>query len=396
MAIYDWEMPREQMDQLIRKGAICAECARQLSVGIQWRPELRRVAYLLRCGYSLQHQGIEVPFAPNPMDVPGYNLCENKTRRNEMENRMSTAVGPARARELASFSQSTLGMTKAKEIVMSLWPEAPAIEVEKASILCTQYGLNPLMGHLALVKYDKYEGTGDKRHKVGEDWVRIIPIKANRLIVSQIKGLKRWSYMDNTPRVMTEAEEKMIYGEAKKDRVRAITKLKAFFVDCEPSEVQGYGEIMLNASLKGAEKGNSYQNMAFIRSERNAFDRLAPGSLPDDIVVVDDYSMREMTPQPRQPQITTVDSELWPEEDTVENTGRNTIIEATPPAREDTVIKTRKLDSIQDLFTACYQDFQLQPKQVMDMLKVDRPTALVEPPGTLYMEIAKEISKTKK
>lgn len=80
-----------------------------------------------------------------------------------------------------------------------------------------------------------------------------------------------------------------------------------------------------------------------------------------------------------------------------------TVIEATaveiPTARESrqsAPVKTRKLDSIQDLWNACYEDFGLKPKDVLNILKVDSPTSLTEAPGDLYMEVATEVAKTKK
>jgi hypothetical protein len=55
-------------------------------------------------------------------------------------------------------------------------------------------------------------------------------------------------------------------------------------------QASGYGKYPKDARLIGEDKGNSHANMAFIRSERNAFSRLFPdANMPkSDIPVVDE------------------------------------------------------------------------------------------------------------
>ena len=174
------------------------------------------------------------------------------------------------------------GMTKkqAMYLLQTVWPEAPEVEIIKAAMICHQYGLNPLMKQIALVRFKKW----DEGHKgvIGESWEIIIGIKANRLIAQQ-KGL-RYSYIDG-PRVMTEQEQVDIFGEVELDKVKAITRVK----DRDGNEYPGYGFWPKNKNVHGADKGNSPLNMAFIRSERNALDKMAPGALPEVDAIDDAY-----------------------------------------------------------------------------------------------------------
>ncbi|GAI77639.1 unnamed protein product, partial [marine sediment metagenome] len=93
-----------------------------------------------------------------------------------------------------------------------------------------------------------------------------------------------FSYLDDTPRVMTDEEQKRIYGSVDSTKIMAITKLK----DSKGNEASGYGAWPLGEEPYGAEKGNTKANMAFIRSERNALDRLFAGEMPQGIQVVDE------------------------------------------------------------------------------------------------------------
>jgi hypothetical protein len=71
------------------------------------------------------------------------------------------------------------------------------------------------------------------------------------------------------------------------ERIWAITKLK-ISDDIYP----GYGNWPKNAIAYGSDKGNSQRNMAFIRSESNALDKMAPGESDEsDGVDVFDASM---------------------------------------------------------------------------------------------------------
>ena len=180
---------------------------------------------------------------------------------------------------VAKVEPRALGITKeyAVYLLKTIWPTAPDPEVVKAALICARYGLDPLLKEVSLIKFDRREWNAQtkQREKVGEDWVAVLGIKANRKIASN-HGTRRYSYTDG-PRVMTEEEQKAILGEVEPDRIWAITKIQ----DRDGNVYPGYGFWPRETKVYGDDKGNSARNMAFIRSERNALDRMAPGELPD-------------------------------------------------------------------------------------------------------------------
>jgi hypothetical protein len=153
-----------------------------------------------------------------------------------------------------------MSKNQALYLLKTIWPEAPVDEQVKAAMICHQYQLNPLMRQVYLVQF-------------GKDWVTVLGIKASRQIAQQHH---KYSYLDG-PRVMTEEERRKILGDVEADRIWAITVLK----DSEGNIYPGYGFWPKDKQPYGGDKGNSARNMAFIRSERNALDKMAPGELPD-------------------------------------------------------------------------------------------------------------------
>jgi hypothetical protein len=59
--------------------------------------------------------------------------------------------------------------------------------------------------------------------------------------------------------------------------IEALEVVKEF----RTGQYKGYGFWPRETEVHGADKGNCPHNMAFIRSERNALDRMAPGASPD-------------------------------------------------------------------------------------------------------------------
>jgi hypothetical protein len=182
------------------------------------------------------------------------------------------------------FTPGVLSQKQAAYILKTIWKDAPDIEVVKASLICQQYQLNPLMKMIFLVKYDrkKWNPQTKQREKIGEDWVTQLALKATRQIAR--RGHK-FGYIDG-PRVMTEQEQKDILGAVEPEKIWAITKIK----DSDGFVYPGYGCWDRTDEAYGSDKGNTKQNMAFGRSERNAIDKMAPGELPDAEVVDDQYS----------------------------------------------------------------------------------------------------------
>ncbi len=95
---------------------------------------------------------------------------------------------------------TSLTQEEAKEIINTMWPDADKAshaEVFKAMKICQDYGLNPLMRHIYLIPFDgKY--------------VTVMGIGANRLIASR---RHIYSYIDDTPRIMSEAEQVKFFGK---------------------------------------------------------------------------------------------------------------------------------------------------------------------------------------
>lgn len=159
---------------------------------------------------------------------------------------------------------------KAMYYLKTIWPKAPDVEVEKAGMLCYQYGLNPLLKQVYLVQF-------------GQEWVTVLGIKATRQLAQRNHS---YGFIDG-PRFMTADEQTTIFGKSYPDRIYAICKIK----DSQGNVYPGYGWWPANKTVHGADKGNSELNMAFIRAERNALDKMAPGELPEADVVDDTYQV---------------------------------------------------------------------------------------------------------
>ena len=181
-------------------------------------------------------------------------------------------------RQVTEYLPDNITKEQAAYLLHSIWPKAPETEVIKAAILCKQYGLNPLMRQIYLIEF-------------GKDWAIVIGIRATRQIAQQALKKRdiRYSYFDG-PRVMSEEEQKKIRGKVETAKILAVTYLKDNYGNIYP----GYGFWPADKVPYGSDKGNDALNMAFIRSERNALDKLAPGELPDietadDTYIVADY-----------------------------------------------------------------------------------------------------------
>src|SRR3990167_3859335 len=126
---------------------------------------------------------------------------------------------------VARRDTSVITQSQALYLLRTIWPGAPETEVIKASILCRQYNLNPLMSQVYLVQF-------------GKDWVIILGIKATRQIAQQALGKRgiRYSYLDG-PRLMSEKNQMKLRGKVEPDKIWAITIIKDSFDNTYP----GYG-----------------------------------------------------------------------------------------------------------------------------------------------------------
>ena len=187
---------------------------------------------------------------------------------------MEQEHGEVRTKALLKLpTTGALTQNQAMHILKLVYPKAPEDEIIRCALLCRDFGLHPLMKEVYLIPF---------KDKAGNDnYVTVLGISATRKLVAQ-RG--SYSYLDNTPRIMTEQEQRNIFGEVDAINIRAITKLKTR----EGLEAQGYGSWPKNKEPLGVDKGNSKANMAFIRSERNAFGRLFTDAIPQGVEVIDE------------------------------------------------------------------------------------------------------------
>ncbi len=213
---------------------------------------------------------------------------------------MTTAIGPVRAQRLMKYEGlGALTQADLNDIIVTLWPKAPPTEVKKAMLICFQYRLNPLMKHVYLLPFKSKKDDGTVT------WAMALGIRATRTLAAR---QRRFVYLDNTPRIMTPEEQITIFGAVDKSNIVAITKLR----DISGGEAQGYGTWPKGVSAYGAEKGNSQSNMAFIRSERAALDRLCPDAAPESVTETVDEQYAEI-PQVEDPRGDNVTASVDPE-----------------------------------------------------------------------------------
>jgi len=256
MPLYEDEnTTREKLYELRRKNR-CQVCGGMLNVFLDF--DSRKAFLACNDWPRTHHEGIEREAKEYELNIP--------TRREMMVEELGTE----KATRLMKY-EGVVSLTKAEamEILGTIWPNAPEVEVMKAAMVCHQYGLNPLMKHVFLLPFKRWR----EGRVIGEDWVTILGIKANRLIAHRAGD---FSYLDDTPRIMTEDEQKRIFGEVDNTRIWAITKLQ----DSKGNVAPGYGSWPKDEEPYGKEKGNTRANMAFMRSERNALDRLFSGEMP--------------------------------------------------------------------------------------------------------------------
>ena len=252
--------------QKIRWGNVCAECGRQLAA---YLGEDKRI--FLACSSQI-HEGITREYKAPANDYQSNIRREMKLAKEEVMTTKETNALVAQGIPMTGL----ITKDQATAILQTVWKDAPEIEVYKAAMLCQDFGLHPLMKHVYLIPYNK--------GKPNETWATVLGIGATRLIMSRLGS---FGYTDDTPRIMSEEEQMRIFGKIDKDNIVAITKLKTK----GGLEASGYGKYpKTGGTIIGEDKGNSRENLAFIRSERNGFGRLFPdANMPKaEIEVVDE------------------------------------------------------------------------------------------------------------
>ena len=274
MPYYPEDSSGDNLRKLIREN-VCAECGRQL------------YAYLdednktyIACP-TPGHEGITKEYQPSKWAEAGLDSLTHEAK----EETMVQDLGEPTTRALVAKGLPLSGQLtrpQAREIVMEIWKDAPEIEVYKATALCADFGLHPLMRHIYLIKYNRYNRD---RQIIGEDWSIQLGIGATRLIAHR---QHRFGYKDDTPRRMTKEEGEKILGDDYKpnENIYAITRLIDMDTKAEVTGVGAYGNR--EKDPKGMEKGNTRLNMACIRSERKAIDREYPAEMPTGYEVYDE------------------------------------------------------------------------------------------------------------
>lgn len=249
--------------QRIAKKNVCGGCSGNLVI------MQNKDGYYLRCVNNCYLDEVGLDTAWNH---PSNRESKILGERNAIE--MTTGVSNDKAIAIRQYALTPrLDKAQAIEVLKTCWPKAPETDVMRAALLCATYQLNPLMKHVFLVPY----GQGDKA-----TWSIQIGIGATRLAASRRGPV---SYIDG-PRIMSQEEQKQIRGRVDPQRIWAITKLGGR----NGATSVGYGSYGLTETVQGEAKGNSRENMAMIRSERQALDRLYPAEMPmpADVETVDE------------------------------------------------------------------------------------------------------------
>ncbi len=267
MPVYESEtISRDELEK-VRKKNTCAVCGGWLNT---FYDLIKHKAFIACNDWPrTHHEGIA--------REAYYGELNYEARREQM----TQELGVTKSRALARYATPGTVMTRdvASEIIETLWKDAPPVEKLKAIIICQQYNLNPLMKHLYLVKYNRYE----KGEKVGEDWTIMQGIQSTRLMA---RRRHTFSYLDMTPRIATKEEIQKTLGDtAKTNYVYSITKIKDLETGAEAYGIKGRPK---DDKVHGADKGNTPLNMACIQSERQAIDRLYPGEMPANVEAIDE------------------------------------------------------------------------------------------------------------
>ena len=290
MPLYESEkLTHDEMQKQARR----KKCQCGGSLLVAWSADHN--SYMLRCGNNLEHDEFVRPVSTSNYDLPGYNMPGVMRRKEkELVTKYGEEATKALVRAGGGNALSTLTEAAARSMAEVLWPEAiktPSGKnaITKLALICRDYGLNPAMDHVFLVPFNRKDKQGNI---IGTEWSVVRGIKASRLICGRDKS---YGYIDDTPRIMTRDEQLRVFGEVDEDSIVAICKLK----DRDGNIFTGYGKwpkfkTYSNGNKypndpQGTDKGNSKFNMACIRAERQALDKLNPGFMPAIDVVDENY-----------------------------------------------------------------------------------------------------------
>ena len=207
-----------------------------------------------------------------------------KRWRKQMEETGLTKAQIEVLEEARRTPVTSLSERQTLTLAQVLWPDAPEEAQRRAALLCQMYGLNPLLKQVALIKFHN--------RTTGKDtWEPILSMDASRIIA---KRSGAYSYVDG-PRIMTDDEQRVENGEVDDETWWAITVIQ----DMQGNRAHGVGSWVKKGEPNpyGEDKGNTRQNMAKIRSERQATKRLRPAELPTEVEVIDAEFIELAVPQ---------------------------------------------------------------------------------------------------
>ena len=284
------ELSDEALEKQVRWNR-CAVCHGTLTIFF----DMQRHERFLACSdWNRTHHdgGIERP-AREPVGLDKLNF---ETQREIMQERHGNdkAVALRRFEGITVFDKPT-----ATDMLKVLFPNAekasPA-EFAKALGLCVDYGADPRLAEIFMIPFKKpvKDDRGNViRYEVGYETIR--GIRFTRRVANQ---RHKFTYLDMTPHLMTEAEEITVYRTLDPNKIRAITHVK----DLETGkEAWGYGEWSKTLTgrdgkpyknvPKGTDKGNSMEDMAMKRSEAHGLDRLYAAERYTNVRVADDSAI---------------------------------------------------------------------------------------------------------
>lgn len=251
-------------------------------LAVAWGGAYGMNEHILRCAKGhINEQTVREPtlwelWQRGELDDP---YIADKFRKKEQKRMAEQGLVPAVIKNLEAYqNKGVLTRREAFEVVTAIWGDAPVEDRTRAAILCADYHLHPLKRHVFLIPFENRK-TGKK------DWSLVLGIGATRLMGARVGPV---SNIDDSPRLMSEAEQTKVFGKVDKDNIVAIAILQ----DPKTGAIaRGYGRWPTGESPRGTDSGNTKENMAFIRAERQALDRLRPGEMPGGVDVVDETFM---------------------------------------------------------------------------------------------------------
>jgi len=274
MPIYEGDRDLTFDDLLeMRKKMKCQVCGGMLNLFLD---ECGKAFLACADWHRSHHEGIEKEASRYQKE--GLAALNIPTRRKILENEYgketTTALDKAKIPTTGALTQP-----QAMHILKLVYPDVPEDQIIRTAILCRDFGLHPLMKEVYII--------GFKNTKTGKvDYSTVIGIAANRKMAADKKGA--YSFVDLSPRAASKEEIVKQYGEnsdEERDNLISICILKGE----KGNEAVGFGLWPKDKIPYGTDKGNTRRNMANIRSERQALDRLPGEAIPfRDFEVIDE------------------------------------------------------------------------------------------------------------